>query len=80
MLRNGLARPRMRRSPLRHRSGYSTPIGPPRLTRMRSILLKQQHLMLRSARLEYLGANSTRVSIARGNPRAVMGYKRLCDF
>jgi hypothetical protein len=47
---------------------------------MRSILLKQQHLMLRSAPLEYLGVNSTRVSIARGNPRAVMGYKRLCDF
>jgi len=55
MLRNGLARPRMRRSPLRHRSGYSTPIGSPRLRRMRSILLKQQHLMLRSAPLEYLG-------------------------
>jgi len=28
MLRNGLARPRVRRSPLRHRGGYSTPNRP----------------------------------------------------
>jgi hypothetical protein len=40
---------------------------------MRSNLLKQKHLMLRSAPLEYLGVNSARVSIARGHPRAVMG-------
>src|SRR5258708_38546801 len=32
--------------------------------------------MLRSAPLEYLGVNS-RVSIARGTPRAVMGYKPI---
>jgi hypothetical protein len=34
---------------------------------------KRNHLTLRRPPLEYLGVNSTAVSIARGNPGAVVG-------